>query len=105
MITLPQYNTKDLLAPSQPSPEDLQYRLTAASRGHLLGEVFADGFEEVLRVHVHAVLDVPEAVDAAGEVLGHLAAVHHVDARLLQRLGEPTGEKQVGRKRKKTKII
>ena len=49
-------------------------------RGHLLLHVFLDSLHKVLGVEEHALLDIFDAMDAAREVLGHLAAVDTVDA-------------------------
>lgn len=46
----------------------------------LLLHVFLDSLHEVLGVQIHAFLDVLQAVDAAGQILGHLATVHAVNA-------------------------
>lgn len=60
----------------------------ASSLGHLPGQVLTDGLEEVVGVEEHSLLDVLEAVDAASQILGHLARVNGVHAGSLQTLGE-----------------
>ena len=50
----------------------------------LLLHVFLDSLHEVLSVQIHAFLDVLQAVDAAGQILGHLAAVNAVHAGRFQ---------------------
>ena len=54
------------------------------SLGQLALQVLLDGLQEIHRVQVHVGLDVLDAANAAGQVLGNLAGVHGVDARLLQ---------------------
>lgn len=62
--------------------------LSADALGHLLGQVLTDGLQEVIGVKVHSLLEVLEAVDAACQILGHLARVNGVHTRSLQTLGE-----------------
>ena len=52
----------------------------------LLLHVLLDGFHEVLCVQVHALLGAGIAVDADGEILGHVAVVNGVDAGSLKSL-------------------
>ena len=59
------------------------------SLGQLAIEVLLDGLQEVHRVQVHFGLDVLDAMDAAGQIFGHLAGVDGVYAGLLQRCAEP----------------
>lgn len=60
--------------------------------GELLLHVLLDGLHEVLRVEVHALLGGLHAVDADGQVLGHVAVVHAVHAGRLQGDAEPEEE-------------
>ena len=64
---------------------------------HLLLHVLLHGLHEVLGVEEHALLDVLDAVDAAREVLGHLAAIHAIDASRLKGLAEPEKRRLRGR--------
>ena len=64
-------------------------QVTDLQLGELLLHVLLDGDHEVLGGEVHALLHVLKAVDAAGQVLGHVAVVDAVNAGGLQSKAEP----------------
>jgi len=59
----------------------------------LLLHVLLDGVHEVLGVKEHSLLDVLQAVDAAGQVLGHVTVVDGVDASGLEGQAKPEKQK------------
>ena len=70
--------------------------VVGGSHGQFVVEVLLNRLQEVHRVQVHVGFHVLDAVDAAGQILGHLARVDRVDTGLLQGCAEPDGTEEVG---------